>query len=139
MINLPTNLQEIYDECKSYQYIEKPSFSKLLSIDKVQSMGKGNGTKPRKASDEEEVKEKVSDNRRCYNCGQEGHIATNCPNGRRGIENQNRGVSQSPQTVYPMMYCMPQMMMHHFMVIGHKVMFGKLTLIDQQSTIHQNQ
>ena len=66
-LNLPVNLQEIYDECKGYQYCEKPAMPKVIGIAAVEQekkKGKGNGTKPRKPSDEVEDSKKT---RKCYN------------------------------------------------------------------------
>ena len=50
-LNLPENLQDIYDECKAYQYNEKTTMPKVMGIAGVEQekrKGKGNGTKPKK-------------------------------------------------------------------------------------------
>jgi hypothetical protein len=91
-LNLTVNLLEIYNECKGFQYCEKPAMPKIMAVEQAKK-GKGNGTKPKKPSDEVED---ATDTRQCYTCGKDGHIARRCPN-RKSKENQNRGVSQPPQ------------------------------------------
>ena len=105
-LNLPVNLQEIYDECKSYQYCEKPTMPKVMGIAAVEQekkKGKGNGTKPKKPSDEVEDSKET---RKCYTCGKPGHIARDCSENQQNRDDPNPQVTpivqHPPPSVFPM-------------------------------------
>ena len=101
-LNLPANLQEIYDECKAYQYCEKPTMSKVMAVEQERRKGKGNGTKAIKPSDKERDSKET---RTCYTCGKPGHIAKDCSDNQQNSDDLNSQatpiVQPPPPSVFP--------------------------------------
>ena len=115
-LNLPMNLQEIYDECKGYQYCEKPPMPNIMAAEKA-TKGKGNGTKPQKPSDAVDKVEGEHEDRKCYKCGVLGHIAINCSEGK--ATNKKKSDSQpAVQPTQPIVNPMVQAPLHNVYPIG---------------------
>ena len=115
-LNLPMNLQEIYDECKGFQYCEKPPMPNIMAAEKA-TKGKGNGTKPQKPSDAPDEVEGGQDDRTCYKCGVVGHIARNCSEGK--ATSKKKSASQpAVQPTQPIVNPMVQAPLHNVYPIG---------------------
>ena len=115
-LNLPMNLQEIYDECKGYQYCEKPAMPNIMAAEKA-TKGKGNGTKPQKPSDAADEVEGEQDDRKCYKCGVLGHIARHCSEGK-ATSNKKSASQPAVQPTQPIVKPMVQAPLHNVYPIG---------------------
>jgi len=77
-----------------------PKVMGIASVEQEKKKGKGNGTKPKKPSDEVEDSKET---RKCYTCGQNGHIARDCS------ENQQNRDDPNPQSVTPIVQHPPHL------------------------------